>query len=585
MRPADSKVPHSSIQSLPRTMTHAGDKGIKVVENGRRKTLLENVTEFFAGYFWFIFKNVFGWLLIIAAFPVGILLPGPGGIPIFLVGFALVTFPGKRRLTSRVMAGKGLPIHTALFTFLTAFVSIGLTCALMFLASRYYQQFLAYFSIEIEPGRETYTALGIALFGIGLIALLITWLITRLALRIVNWFLRAAPRIRRTIRPWLRKHGIHLLPARRKRSIEGTTENPEILEFHERHYTRAQRAWLFLKPWLRRVLFVGVTVLIIYQMCKPLWLNWPEVQERARDLSVARFILASLMFAAFLYFFRALQWRRVLKAFGHKLPIGPSIRIWATSELARYLPGSIWQVVGRVYLIKPYGVSGSITSTTQILELCIFLLANLILAIGCLLWYGAKIAPEARAWFIVAIALTPALALALHPKVFYWVVNRVLRSLKKPPIVQRLRGKSLIRMLAVVMIGLVWQSLAVFVILDPVLGLKLDWMWVVVGAYCLAWCAGFLAFWAPGGLGVRELVFVATLAVVLPESAPIRDELQGEPLQALLVLLGFLLRLWSIVGEVILTVVAYIVDWRGAINDPDAPGRAAVRRGEMGNPF
>ncbi len=564
-------------------MTDSADNP-KFLEYEGRKTFLQNVTDFFADYFWFIFKNVFGWLLIIAAFPVGILLPGPGGIPIFLIGFALVTFPGKRRLTSRVMAGKGLPIHTAVFTFLTAFVSIGLTCALMYLLSRYYQQLLAYFRIEIEPGRETYFALGIALFGIGLIALFITWVITRLALQILNWFLRAAPRIRRTVRPWLRRRGINLLPARRKRVVDGGKENEEILEFHERHYTRAQRLWLFLKPWLRRVLFVGVTVLIIYQMCKPLWLNWPDVRERAKELSLVRFLIASFMFAFFLYYFRALQWRRILKAFGHKLPIGPSIRIWATSELARYLPGSIWQVVGRVYLIKPYGVSGSITSTTQVLELCIFLLANLILAIGCLLWYGAKIAPEARSWFIVAISLTPALALALHPRVFYAVVNRVLATLKKPPIVQRLRGKSLIKMLGLVMIGLIWQSLAVFVILGPVLGLKLDWLWVVVGAYCLAWCAGFLAFWAPGGLGVRELVFVATLAVVLPESAPIRDELQGDRLQALLVLLGFLLRLWSIVGEIILTVAAYILDWRGAIGDPHAPGRVVAADEEMGNP-
>ena len=53
-------------------------------------------------------------------------------------------------------------------------------------------------------------------------------------------------------------------------------------------------------------------------------------------------------------------WRRILIGFGHYLPVAPATRIWSTSELARYLPGVIWQVAGRVYLVKPYGVRGSV---------------------------------------------------------------------------------------------------------------------------------------------------------------------------------------------------------------------------------
>jgi hypothetical protein len=44
----------------------------------------------------------------------------------------------------------------------------------------------------------------------------------------------------------------------------------------------------------------------------------------------------------------------------------------------------------------------------------------------------------------------------------------------------------------------------------------------------------------------------------------------------LLVLVGFLLRLWTIVGEMMLTAVAYVADFKGALNRPDAPGRAAM---------
>ena len=46
-------------------------------------------------------------------------------------------------------------------------------------------------------------------------------------------------------------------------------------------------------------------------------------------------------------------------------------------------------------------------------------------------------------------------------------------------------------------------SLAIYLILQEPLDLKLQWWWVVAGAYCLAWIAGFLAFWAPGGRSLR----------------------------------------------------------------------------------
>ncbi len=39
-------------------------------------------------YFWIVLKNVIGWLAIIASPILGVLLPGPGGVPLFIVGFA-----------------------------------------------------------------------------------------------------------------------------------------------------------------------------------------------------------------------------------------------------------------------------------------------------------------------------------------------------------------------------------------------------------------------------------------------------------------------------------------------------------------
>ena len=76
---------------------------------------------------------------------------------------------------------------------------------------------------------------------------------------------------------------------------------------------------------------------------------------------------------------------------------------------------------------------------------------------------------------------------------------------------------------------------------------------------------------------MRELVFVYAMLLVIPQS--VRDQYfpDATALKALLVFLGFLLRLWTIAGELMLSVLSHIIDFRGALNWPDAPGRVAVR--------
>jgi uncharacterized membrane protein YbhN (UPF0104 family) len=98
--------------------------------------------------------------------------------------------------------------------------------------------------------------------------------------------------------------------------------------------------------------------------------------------------------------------------------------------------------------------------------------------------------------------------------------------------------------------------------------------WVVAGSYCLAWCAGFVAFWAPGGLGVREFVFVTAMMFALPDRVQVQFG-DREVLFGFLAFIGILLRLWTIAGELILTGLAYALDYRGALGKADAPGRVA----------
>ena len=149
---------------------------------------------------------------------------------------------------------------------------------------------------------------------------------------------------------------------------------------------------------------------------------------------------------------------------GQADPRRAATRIWSTSELARYLPGVIWQVVGRAYLCKPYGVSGRICSTSQVLELAIFLLANLMMAVACLAFLARHVHGVARGWLIAAAALVPVLVFVLHPRVFYGTVNRILARLNKPALERTLSFKRLLGLLGWSLLGLAWQGLSIWVV-------------------------------------------------------------------------------------------------------------------------
>ena len=525
----------------------------------------DRLQQFLQEYSWAIVRNAIGWVLILVSPVLGALLPGPGGLPLFLIGFALVTFPGKRKLTARFLRGRRLRIEDRVFTGLALFISIAIPGIAWWIIWAKYKESIRTLIEDYAPKKSVFVLAP-------LLAIVLTWLVTRISLKILNGLLQLLPKVRRRFRPWLRKKGLKLLPPRRRKlKNEPPLPEDEILEIDPTHRRRFRQAWVALRPWLRRAAAIAITVWIFNIMIRPLQENWPIVREQIAAIDWWRFAVASLMFGSFLLFFRAMAWRRILKAFGYRLPYAPAARIWATSEMARYLPGAIWQVVGRVYLSKPYGVPATVITTSQILEVCLFLFANTLIAGSCLLYFGAKMAPQARPWLITALVLVPTLGFLLHPRIFYGIANYVLARLNKPPIAKRLRGGRLVELLMWMILGLVWQSLAVYLITDPVLRLKLAWWWVVAGAYCLAWCAGFLAFWAPGGIGVRELVFVTTMQVILPAS--VRQQFHHPTaLEGLLVFLGFALRLWTVAGELVLVAATHAWDYRGAMGDPNAPG-------------
>jgi len=548
---------------------------------------LSRRSQLITGWWWllvqwglFLLKNIVGWVLILCALPIGLTAPGPFGFPLFIIGFAMVTFPGKRRLTSRVLSGRRLQLHAKRYR--VAEIVSGLLLPAFFALLVHHRGAIAVALHRYGLRSYHLPILGMSHFntatwtGLYVLAAVLAWVGVHWGLRGVNLFLSLMRKMRRRVRPWLRQRGFYVLPPRwtvSRRMVPGRNgplvkPSEKILEIDQRKIDRALWTVGKLRPLLKPVLGTLITIGIFVWMFKPVVKAWPQVHGRIAHTSLLRFAVAATMFAIFLFVFRAMSWRRILIASGHKLPVFAAARIWSTSELARYLPGVIWQVVGRVFLCKPYGVPGTVCSTSQVLELTIFVLANAVVSLACLPWFAGRMDAQAQWLLWGAAGMAPLLLLLIHPRIFYGLMDQIMRLIKKPPLARRLPGQLLAGLLGWNILALLWQGVAIWLLMGQpnALHLPFDRIGLLMGAYCLAWCAGFLAFWAPGGIGMREWVLVLVLRFALPPavSRQFPDQIS---FVAFLAFLAVLLRLWTVAGEILSASFAYAVDHRGALGD------------------
>lgn len=514
-------------------------------------------SQFFAAYFWFILKNVIGWLLLLGSPVIGVLIPGPGGLPLFLIGFALITLPGKRRLTARTLRGRQLQLQSNLFYAIGTVVSLLVPLIGLWILN----------TSRFEWLIKGHVLSATVIAGLCVLAAAITWFLTRLAMHLANVLLHVIARARRTIRPWLRKRGILLLPARRRHrrgrgQAVAISEDQDVIEIHQRHFERARRMAVAARPWLRRAAGFSVAIAAWVWILEPLTHHWWRVHNVLWSIGWLRVAAAVTLLALSLALFRALAWRKTLLSLGVAVPLLAAMRIWCTIELARYVPGGFASLAGRIGLARPYGLDAALCTASHAIELALFFLANTVVATGGLIWFAASVLQSPHGMmFYAALALLPVLLVTLHPSIFYRALDLILRGLGLGPMQVRLASTELLAMFGWMLLGLGVQVLAIWILFAQpnTFALSAEHLPLVASAYALGWCVGTAVLWVPAGIGVGELVFVKILLL-----APLGflGPMFSDTLTyfAMLALMSIVLRFWNMAGDAILALFTIAVE-------------------------
>ena len=202
-------------------------------------------------------------------------------------------------------------------------------------------------------------------------------------------------------------------------------------------------------------------------------------------------------------------WRSVLACWDARLPFWTAARIWSVSNLGRYVPGKIWQIGAMGAMAREEGVSPIAASGSAILGTLVNIVAGFVVALlgGRALLERSSNGHGTLAIVIVVLAAAALLAApALLPRIAPWIGRTVGRpvqaSLPTRAVVYALIGN----VIAWLLYGAAFRFFA-----SGVLGAAAGGYAEYLAAYTISYLVGYLALFAPAGLGVREGAMVTVL--------------------------------------------------------------------------
>jgi uncharacterized membrane protein YbhN (UPF0104 family) len=251
-----------------------------------------------------------------------------------------------------------------------------------------------------------------------------------------------------------------------------------------------------------------VVAVVFYFLARTVTDLWPQISAiewHIDPLLFAVSVLLGLLGQCLLI----VGWRLALRLVGAQISWAGAIESQAIGQLAKYAPGKVLTLIGKVYLAGRAGVPEAQATLAMFIEVATLTLTGLIVGLG----YALQVVSPARL-AAAGVLLLAGAAMVLHPSVLPRAINGALRLLRRPTAEFRYQWGAAIPLLTCYLgLWLVW-GVGVW-LLAAGLGLEAP-VAPLVSGNALAWVAGFLSFIFPGGLGVREYVLARLLSASTP---------------------------------------------------------------------
>jgi hypothetical protein len=276
-----------------------------------------------------------------------------------------------------------------------------------------------------------------------------------------------------------------------------------------------------LLKWLLFALVVG----FVFTRGRALWLKDGEA-IRAAEWD-GRWLFAAAGAYALGWLPSVWFWRKLMQRLGGRLSYLDTARAYYCGHLGKYVPGKASVVVIRAALIKQRGYRAAPAALTVTYETLVLMAAGMAVAVALGPWLIRDAKPDALPGWLLSAASIPWLAplvvavlsVALLP-VVSWLFSVVAEKMTPRDLLEsqgpvRIESSLLASGLSAFVAGWFLHGLSLGCTLCAVTGQPFDITnWPVwTAATSLATSVGFLAIFAPGGLGVREGLLFESLSI------------------------------------------------------------------------
>src|SRR5437899_5080581 len=256
------------------------------------------------------------------------------------------------------------------------------------------------------------------------------------------------------------------------------------------------RGWLWAVQGL-------VTVAVVALVARSIGRNWAEFHSLHAVLTIKPvWIAGSALAVSASYAMHIESWRQILLGWGQRIAFGAAARTWSLANLGRYVPGKVWSVAGLVVLAQRAGVQMAPAAASAFVSQA--------LAVGTGAAVVAAVTPHAASPLRLAAAGLAALATV---GVLTWAPTARwlgrLASASAP--LEPLRPTAVVTSATLTTLGSATYGPAFWLLARGLIADRVVPFAVATGVFALGYILGSLALFAPGGVGVRVLVFVSLL--------------------------------------------------------------------------
>jgi hypothetical protein len=263
---------------------------------------------------------------------------------------------------------------------------------------------------------------------------------------------------------------------------------------------------------VRLAIQLGIAIVVFGFLVLTVVDQWAEIKDKGVHFHVLWLIPAFVILPIF-YALSALGWDLILRFLGYRIGFGPAQVAWGQPLLARYVPGSVLYVLGRVLLSERAGVPRRITLASIVYEQAISATSAIAVAAYFIISHP-DLQGEPLRWAV--LLLIPIAFTVLHPRVFGPLADRVLRAFGREPLPEVISARGIVALL--VFYTLNWGVIAVgiYCVARSVSSIPASDIPVVGSAQAIGYVAALVTLIAPAGLGIRDAAFAWSVKVAVP---------------------------------------------------------------------